>query len=212
MSGRRCIRGYRASTSEWLLSSKLLTVIVAALTLAELLILLIDSRSLIIQIIVTAITVSKVAFFLWMFITALITIYDNIRRNDVIFDFFVSLDMFLMFSIVWTNTGLLFWLWDSAPDRDTFFTELSDNNPFLAWVTFYTIAKLVIMGVGFGLYLPKTLSAQVWSAILVDFSFVLLGTLIGSLLSLVLGNRPKPRKGGQTEELTPLPIIRSGVQ
>lgn len=176
------------SISGRILSSYALTAVTIISTAVVVLLLFINDRSVGLQILFTIVVALQFLFLLWMFITALVVIYDSFRGNDRIFDVAVGLDFYFMYIFIWTNTGMLFWLWDPTPNRDLSFTELTDLNPFLAWVTFFYITILNIGGVGYGRYIAVKLLAETWVAVLVTFSPILLGILLSSLIALALQN------------------------
>lgn len=183
MDGKR-----ELSTSEWLLSSYALTVLALFTTGAGILMLFLNDRSVGLQIVFTVLVALQFLFLMWMFITSISVIFDALRGNDQIINAIVIFDFLFAYLIIWTNTGLLFWLWDTSESRNDSFTELSELNPFLAWVTFYYITILNVVGVGYGRYIADTLLAETWVSLLVTFNIPLIGILLSSFTAVALQN------------------------
>lgn len=178
----------RLNFSERLFSSGFLSVITLAITLVSLLVLLIDDRSVIVQVIYSILTVAIVGFVAWMVVTAVIVMFGSNKSNDRIVGIWNIVDLFLAYLIMWTSIGMLLWVWDSAPDRDSVFTNMTDRNPFLAWVTFDYIFSMIVAGVGYGQYVPQRLFSEVLVSQNVKLNMIFFFMLVAAGVSIALEN------------------------
>ena len=177
-----------SSISETILSSHSLTAVTAIITTISLLLLFINDRSVTLQIIFTLFTGLQFLFMLWMFGTILSVLYDAFVVNDQIFDLLVALDFYFMYIIVWSNTGMLFWVWDPTEDRSETFTNLGDLNSFSSWLVFFYITVFIMLGVGYGRYIADVLLSEAWAGILATVSMILFGMIISSVIARALEN------------------------
>lgn len=176
------------SVSVQVLTSHMLSAVVLASTGAVLLLLLVNDRSDGLRILFTAVTGLQFLVLLWMLLLSLSILYDSDAWNDDHLDFMTVLDFYVMYILVWTNTGVLFWLWSGEEEvrGSVSFTNLEDLQPFSAWLVFFYITVFIMSGVGYGRYVAFSLLAEAWAAALAATSVVMLGMLLSSVVIRIL--------------------------
>lgn len=168
------------------LSSHKLTVIVVSTTVIFLSLLLIDDRSDGLRVLFTFVVGLQFLTTAWLFVTFLLVLYDTDAWNDDQFDFLGILDYYVMYVLVWSNTGLLFWLWDGDDLRDGSFTGIENLQPFSAWLVFFYITVFIMSGVAYGRYVAFSLLAEAWAALLAAISLIMVGMVMSSVIIRIL--------------------------
>jgi len=165
-----------------LLSSGSLTGFTVLTTLVAILLLFINDHATGLRILFTVVAGAQFLFMVWMLVAMLSVLYDSFMFRHRLLNISIALDFYVMYILVWLNTGILFWLWD----RDGSFTHLNDSNPFFAWLSFLFITMLIIHGMGFGRYIPDTLLAESWCSALSFTSQILMLMILTSVIALTL--------------------------
>lgn len=171
-----------------ILSSGLLTMVAFSVTAGLISLLLINARSTFLQLIFTIAAAALFLFMVWMLITAVSMLYDTLSARGHGFNIVIALDLYMLFTIVWINSGFLFWLWDPSEDRDSSFSGMMDTNAFLGWVIFAYITIFIMVGVGFGRYIPQTILAEAWGAALALISTMMMIMVVSSVIAKALDN------------------------
>jgi len=189
----------RENVSFVILQSGVVLAVNIVLTILALLLLWIDSRALGWRAVYTALIALSVVWTVWMIITSAIAVFDQLTNNDSIISTRVVLEITLSFIIVTTSVTMLYWVWDNAPSRDTFWTELTDTNPWRAWYTFLYITVLILEGLGYGRFVPTSTAAEDWIAVSSFLNFFYALLLFSSLIALVLDNTAAIKSGAIAE-------------
>lgn len=178
----------KPSLSVRLLSSNSLAGATFMITAASVALLFFNDRSVTLQIIFTLVSGLQFMFMIWMLATAISVLYDAFMSHGSLLNIITILDFYVFYIIVWTNTGVLFWLWDTSPNRDSSFTGISALNPFYAWVAFLYLIVFIINGIGFGRYIPNTLLSESWGTALAIMNPILMSIIISTIATIAREN------------------------